>query len=220
MSDKLIANSCVLDGVVKLLGPQKWLRLPQRREDQPRNQEVSDIESEDYPNGTISIDHQRLLSGTESLYEAYPNFHFIPALPLGLLQTCPQSSSPFLTGIPTELHLLIFSHLDLIDSTCLGLTNTYFYNLQKALNDTVTLHTRRKGCAWELQGKQVCRHCGVHKCHLHMHLREWMPTTHEYCAIRQVYCLRATEGSKTFCYRNNPLKPEMCGRHPVSGVKG
>jgi len=189
-----------------------------------RYQEGSDSESQ-YSTGTNSPDDQRSLSGTESPYEGAPyeesaGFNFIPLLPLGLPPISSEPSNSLLTNIPTELHLLIFSHLDPLDGTCLGLTNAHFYNLQKALYGTTPISSRRKGHAWELRGKPECRHCIARGCQLHMHLRDWMPERYEYCAIRQVYGLKAREGAKKeFCYRSNPLRPGRCGRHPVKEVR-
>jgi hypothetical protein len=187
-------------------------------------QDGSDSESQ-YSTDTNSPDDQRSLSGTESPYEGsqYEEsvaFNFNPISPLSFPPMSSEPSNSLITNIPTELHLLIFSHLDTLDSTCLGLTNAHFYNLQKALHGTTPIFTRRKGRAWELHGKPECRHCGTRACQLHMHLRDWVPEKYEYCAIRQVYGLKAREGAKKeFCYRSNPLKPGRCGRHPVKEVR-
>jgi hypothetical protein len=227
MSDQLIPHGCGFEDVaVSLVDIQQALQPP-RQAAILKYQEGSDSESQ-YSTGTNSPDDQRSLSGTESPYEGSPyeelaEFNFIPSLPLSFPPISSESSdSSFLTNIPTELHLLIFSHLDPLDSTCLGLTNAHFYNLQKALHGTTPLSTRRKGHDWEVHGKQECRHCGIHRCQLHMHLRDWIPGKYEYCAIRQVYGLKAQEGAgagrKAYCHRSNPLKPGRCGRHPVKEV--
>jgi len=216
MSDQLIPYECGLDeAAVGLVNLQEGLHVP-RQMAALRYQESSDSESQ-YSTGTNSPDDQRSLSGTESPYEGLAceesvvfNFSAINS----------EQSNSFLTNIPTELHFLIFSHLDPLDSTCLGLTNAHFYNIHNALNGTVPISTHRRGRTWEFHGKQKCRHCGTPKCQLHMHLRDWMPEKYEYCAIREVYALKAKEGAKMgHCYRSNPLKPERCGRHPIKKVR-
>lgn len=225
MSDQLIPHDCGLDGVVvNCVNLQEELQAPPRQMATLRFQEGSDSESQ-YSTGTNSPDDQRSLSGTESPYEGSQceelvEFQFTPILPLGLPHISSEPSNSLLANIPTELHLLIFSHLDPLDSACLGLTNAHFYNLQKALYGTIPLSTSRKGRAWELHRKRDCRHCGTYGCQLHVHLRDWVPQKYEYCAIRQVYGLRAREGAKKeFCYRSNPLKPGRCGRHAVKEVR-
>ena len=224
MSEHLVPHGYGLDGVAdSFVNLEEDLQVP-REMATLRYQEGSDSESQ-YSTGNNSPDDQRSLSGTESPYEGSPyeksaGFNFTPILPLDLTQISLEPSNSLLTNIPTELHLLIFSHLDPLDSACLGLTNAHFYNLQKALHGTIPLSAHRKGRASDFHGKQDCCHCGVHMCQLHMHLRDWMPEKYEYCAIRQIYGLKARKGAKKdFCYRSNPLKPGRCGRHPVKEVR-
>lgn len=213
MSHQLIARTSCLDRVAaKLPKSHEGLQIPLHSLGLVQY-EGSDSESLYSSTGFSSPDDQRSLSGIETPYEESLDFQCVPA---SIIQISSQPVVPPLLNIPTELHLLIFSHLDPVDSTCLGLTNAHFYNLQKALNGNVTLETCRKGRPWEFHGKQECRHCGNHRCQLYMHLRDWMPTKYEYCAIRQVYGLKAQEGVKKYCYRSNPLKPGRCGRHRVN----
>jgi hypothetical protein len=202
-----------------LANSQEELKAPQQMATL-RYRDGSDSESQ-YSTGTNSPDDQRSLSGTESPYEGSPyeesaGLNFTSVLALSFPSISSEPSNSLLTNIPTELHFLIFSHLDLLDSACLGLTNAHFYNLKKALHGTIPISARRRGRAWE---KYECSYCGTHRCQLHVHLRDWMPEKYEYCAIRQVYGLKAQEGAKkSYCYRSNPLKPESCGRHPVKKV--
>jgi hypothetical protein len=220
MSDQLDPHGCGLDEVaVTLLTLEEGLQAS-REMASLRYQESSDSESQ-YSTGSNSPDDLRSLSGTESPYEGSPyeaseGFNFTQLSPLSFPAISSSPSNSFLTNMPTELHLLIFSHLDPLDSTCLGLTNAHFYHIHNALNGTVPISTHRRGRSWEFHGKQKCRHCRNPKCQLHMHLRDWMPEKYEYCAVRQVYGLRAKGGGDAgFCYRSNPLKPDRCGRHPV-----
>ncbi|OBT52164.1 hypothetical protein VE04_08085 [Pseudogymnoascus sp. 24MN13] len=131
-----------------------------------------------------------------------------------------------LTSLPTELHLLIFSSLDPIDSTCLGLTSRHFYTADRTTNRVrVLLNQRRRGpntleSAWEVLGPvTACRHCGIYRCELHMHIREFMPGRYEYCAVRGVFGLKAKEGVEDWCFRSNPPKPMMCGRHWLPNIE-
>ncbi|OBT63974.1 hypothetical protein VE03_06001 [Pseudogymnoascus sp. 23342-1-I1] len=149
-------------------------------------------------------------------------FHH-PSLAAALAPPAPATT---LASLPTELHLLIFSSLDPIDSTCFGLTSRHFYTAYRTLHRSrVPLNQRRRGpntleMAWEVLGPVTpCRYCGIYRCELHMHIREFMPGRYEYCAVRGVFGLRAREGAKDGCFRSNPPKPMMCGRHWVPNVE-
>ena len=134
--------------------------------------------------------------------------------------TTPTNSAATFSNLPTELHLLIFSSLDAIDSTCLGLTSNRFYSSYRTLYPTrVPLNQRRRGpnkleSMWEVLGPTTaCRFCGIYRCELHMHIRECVPAMYEYCAVRQVFALRAKEGADEHCFRCCPPMPKRCGRH-------
>ncbi|KAL2264940.1 hypothetical protein VTJ83DRAFT_7450 [Remersonia thermophila] len=65
-----------------------------------------------------------------------------------------------LMGLPAELHYVIMSFLDPIDSTCLGLTSKHFYAMHRRLHGTVPLTARRDGpndleWAWHWAGSVV-----------------------------------------------------------------
>jgi len=142
-----------------------------------------------------------------------------------IAQLCPAShTSPAaklsLDTLPIELHLLVFQHLDPIESTCLGLSSRKLYHVHRCINGTVPLNVRRKGPndlerVWVGLDQQQCRHCGIYRCELHAHLRTWIPEKYEYCYIRQIFGLTAELSGTERCYRNCPPVPSMCGRHPV-----
>ncbi|KAG6026770.1 hypothetical protein E4U40_001873 [Claviceps sp. LM458 group G5] len=64
-----------------------------------------------------------------------------------------------------------------------------------------------------IQGQVYCRKCGISRCELHRHLRDWMGDGYEYCEIRKVYGQRAGEEAKPYCYMSSPRNRHRCGRH-------
>jgi hypothetical protein len=138
------------------------------------------------------------------------------------LSLLPQhKSGASLPNLPTELQLEVFSHLDQIDSCCLGLTSRNSYLMFRALHGTkMPLNTRRTGPnelekAWELDTKQECKQCGAYRCELHVHIKSWMPKELEYCSFKGNFGSAADNGAKASCYRGKPSKPKRCGRHPL-----
>jgi hypothetical protein len=134
--------------------------------------------------------------------------------------TTASNSAATFSALPTELHHLIFTSLDAIDSTCLGLTSHHFYSTYRQLYPSrIPLNQRRQGpnkleSAWEVLGPTTaCRFCGIYRCELHMHIREFLPAMYEYCTVRQVFGLKAKEGADEHCYRCCPPMPKRCGRH-------
>ncbi|KAH6899994.1 hypothetical protein B0T10DRAFT_12354 [Thelonectria olida] len=143
--------------------------------------------------------------------------------------------------LPSELHYAIFDFLDPIDSVCLGLTNSNLYEIHRRMHGTVPLSSRYSGpndmeWAWRgagplihskdttpgkespmeqvrVKGQVYCRKCGVSRCELHRHLKEWMGEGYEYCPIKDNYSKPAGEGAKPFCYMKSPKHPNRCGRH-------
>jgi hypothetical protein len=192
---------------------QAQILMPRLGLDPEALSEVSDQEISDDSASGYSTPELRDESGgsseTESLDDEAAT---LLTAPVGIPR---QANTPScITSLPTELHYMIFSELDAIDSTCLGLTNSHFYSMQQSLHGKVPLNMRRKGPnPLERAWKGNCRHCGAHRCQLYRHLKDWMPTDYEYCAIRQVYGCEAEEGAERYCYRSNPSKPEFCGRH-------
>ena len=69
--------------------------------------------------------------------------------------------------------------------------------------------------AFRVRGHGLCRKCGIFRCELHQHLREWMGDGYEYCAVREKFGPTAPEGAKPSCYRSKPNNPHQCGRHRV-----
>ncbi|CAG8951600.1 hypothetical protein HYFRA_00007516 [Hymenoscyphus fraxineus] len=131
------------------------------------------------------------------------------------------SNGATLAQLPTELQLQIFSYLDPIDATCLGLTSPAYYTVYRTIYGTkMPLNTRRPGpnaleAAWEVVGKQECNHCGMYRCELHQHIKSWMPKELEYCSMKRNFGLPADDEAKPNCFRGKPSKPRRCGRHPV-----
>ncbi|KAK2589899.1 hypothetical protein QQS21_012426 [Conoideocrella luteorostrata] len=64
-----------------------------------------------------------------------------------------------------------------------------------------------------VKGQVYCRKCGISRCELHRHLRDWMGSGHEYCEIRKLYGRPADETAKPYCYMSSPKNPHRCGRH-------
>jgi hypothetical protein len=116
-------------------------------------------------------------------------------------------SGPTLSGLPNELQIEIFSYLDKIDATCLGLTSRNGYLIYKALYGTkMPLNTRRVGpntleSCWEVVDKKDCKHCGPYRCELYQHITSWMPKELDYCSMKQNFGSAAKEGANATCYR-------------------
>lgn len=64
-----------------------------------------------------------------------------------------------------------------------------------------------------VHGKGLCRKCGVSRCELHKHIREWVPETHEYCSVRDKFVPKPGEDARAHCYMSNPRNTSRCGRH-------
>ncbi|KAM0234658.1 hypothetical protein ACHAP5_009967 [Fusarium lateritium] len=157
-------------------------------------------------------------------------------------QTQPQPPKDHtLLDLPSELHYTIFDHLDPIDSVCFGLTNSNFYEIHRRLHGTVPLSSRYSGpndmeWAWRgagplvhrhernaevenpvkqmrVKGQVYCRKCGISRCELHSHLKDWMGDGYEYCSVKEVYGKPAGEDAKPYCYIKSPKNPHRCGRH-------
>lgn len=146
-----------------------------------------------------------------------------------------------LLDLPSELHYNIFDFLDPIDSVCFGLTNSNFYDIHRRLHGKVPLSSRYSGpndmeWAWRganplvypqtreehkenvleqmrVKGQVYCRKCGISRCELHRHLKEWMGEGYEYCSIKEVFGQAAGEDAKPYCYMKSPKNPHRCGRH-------
>jgi hypothetical protein len=64
-----------------------------------------------------------------------------------------------------------------------------------------------------VKGQVYCRKCGISRCELHRHLREWMGDGWEYCEIKSRFDRPAADHAKTYCYMSSPKNPHRCGRH-------
>ncbi|KUI55382.1 hypothetical protein VP1G_02740 [Cytospora mali] len=67
--------------------------------------------------------------------------------------------------------------------------------------------------AWRVRGKGLCRKCGVSRCELHKHIKDWVPENYEYCSVRDRFVHRPGEDAKEHCYMSNPRITTRCGRH-------
>ncbi|OAA33823.1 hypothetical protein AAL_01288 [Moelleriella libera RCEF 2490] len=144
-----------------------------------------------------------------------------------------------LLDLPSELHYTLFDFLDPIDGACLGLAHSHLYMIHQRKNGRVPLCSRYAGpndmeWAWRragtsptrqtpsdkqslerlrVKGQVYCRKCGISRCELHRHLRDWMGHDYEYCEIRKVYGRPADESAKPYCFLSSPKNPHRCGRH-------
>lgn len=63
------------------------------------------------------------------------------------------------------------------------------------------------------RGQVYCRKCGISRCELHKHIKEWVPEGLEYCEVSQKFGRKAPDGARKTCYRSSPRHPHRCGRH-------
>lgn len=145
-----------------------------------------------------------------------------------------------LLDLPMELHYTIFDFLDPIDSVCFGVTNSNFYEIHRRLHGTVPLSSRYSGpndreWAWRgagpllhrherqarenaaeemrVKGQVYCRKCGISRCELHRHLKDWIGEGMEYCSIKECYGKTPGEDARPYCFLKSPKHPNRCGRH-------
>ncbi|KID87165.1 F-box domain-containing protein [Metarhizium guizhouense ARSEF 977] len=152
------------------------------------------------------------------------------------------SANMNLLDLPSELHYALFDFLDPIDGACLGLAHSRLYSFHLRKNGRVPLSSRYSGpndmeWAWRgagplvrretsdpdpspkaleslrVKGQVYCRKCGISRCELHRHLKDWMGSEYEYCEIRKMYGRPADEAAKAYCYMSSPKNPHRCGRH-------
>lgn len=148
------------------------------------------------------------------------------------------SSRLTLLDLPAEIHYLFCDYLDPIDSVCFGLAHSKLYDIHRRKYGTVPLSSRYAGpndmeWAWRgagplvrsqtqdlgelghmrTKGQVYCRKCGISRCELHRHLKEWMGEDMEYCEIKEMYGKKASSEAKSFCYMSSPKNPGRCGRH-------
>lgn len=148
------------------------------------------------------------------------------------------SSRLKLLDLPSEIHYLFCDYLDPIDSVAFGLAHSKLYGIHRKKYGTVKLSSRYSGpndreWAWRgagvlvrsssnpaghlahmrTKGQVYCRKCGIHRCELHRHLKEWMGERMEYCEIKEMYGKHAGDEAKPYCYMKSPKNPHRCGRH-------
>lgn len=73
--------------------------------------------------------------------------------------------------------------------------------------------------ALRVRGKGLCRKCGVSRCELQKHIRDWMPDNYEYCSVRDKFVPKPSEDARSHCYMNNPTNTTRCGRHRIKKAK-
>lgn len=146
-----------------------------------------------------------------------------------------------LLDLPSELHYAIFDFLDPIDGACFGLAHRSLYDIHRRKNGTVPLSSRYSGpndieWAWRgagplvhphskaspcdndlerlrVKGQVYCRKCGISRCELHRHLRDWFGKEYEYCEIKEMYGRPAGPNARGYCFMRSPKNPHWCGRH-------
>ncbi|KYK60385.1 F-box domain-containing protein [Drechmeria coniospora] len=151
-----------------------------------------------------------------------------------------------LLDLPPELHYSLFDFLDPIDGVCLGLAHSRLYAIHRRKYGRVPLHSRYSGpndmeWAWRgagplirpseqsgsdinglsqlrVKGQVYCRKCGIARCELHRHLKDWMGAGYEYCEIKKIYGMLAGDGVKSYCFMSSPRNPSRCGRHGAMKV--
>ncbi|KAL7923665.1 hypothetical protein ACQKWADRAFT_40344 [Trichoderma austrokoningii] len=156
------------------------------------------------------------------------------------------SSRLTLLDLPSELHYAVFDFLDPIDGACLGLTHSKLYDIHRRKNGTVPLSSRYSGpndieWAWRgagplvhphanssnaendlerlrVKGQVYCRKCGISRCELHRHLKDWFGKDAEYCEIKEMYGPPARSNAKGYCFMRSPKNPHWCGRHGAKAV--
>ncbi|KAL7793576.1 hypothetical protein V8C37DRAFT_100349 [Trichoderma ceciliae] len=153
----------------------------------------------------------------------------------------PPSSRLTLLGLPSEMHYAIFDFLDPIDGACFGLAHSKLYDIHRRKNGVVPLSSRYSGpndieWAWRgagplvhphsksstcendlerlrVKGQVYCRKCGISRCELHRHLKDWFGKEHEYCEIKEMYGPPAGPNARGYCFMRSPKNPHWCGRH-------
>lgn len=87
-------------------------------------------------------------------------------------------------------------------------------------NSRATANANGPLAALRVRGKGLCRKCGISRCELHKHIREWMPAEYEYCSVRDRFVPVPSSEQKKSCYMSNPTNSNRCGRHRVKRREG
>lgn len=77
----------------------------------------------------------------------------------------------------------------------------------------MTASTSTELATMRTRGQVYCRKCGISRCELHRHLKDWMGEGMEYCEIKEMYGAPPGEHAKPYCYLSSPKNPNRCGRH-------
>ncbi|ROV94547.1 hypothetical protein VMCG_08127 [Cytospora schulzeri] len=88
-------------------------------------------------------------------------------------------------------------------------------NPPAATTNTLGASDKANLAALRVRGKGLCRKCGVSRCELHKHIKDWVPESYEYCSVRDRFVHKPGEAAKEYCYMHNPKHPNRCGRHRV-----
>lgn len=123
--------------------------------------------------------------------------------------------------------------LEPIDSVCMGLAARKLYMVHRSLFGSVPLNVNRgASCVSSLDSnpslflpkalrKLSCPKCEGQRCELHHHIKEWIGSGLEYCAVSQVFRPKAPHNAVRWCFRNIPKRTKICGRHDGRrGLKG
>ncbi|KXH38588.1 hypothetical protein CNYM01_10831 [Colletotrichum nymphaeae SA-01] len=69
------------------------------------------------------------------------------------------------------------------------------------------------------QPPSCCEKCGLERCELQRHIRDWFPPDHEYCTISEKYVTLGLHREKEeFCHRRSPRNSSLCGKHHPRSV--
>jgi hypothetical protein len=150
--------------------------------------------------GSLALSMQASFSTSESSENA-PTITFPPlkdrasprAISLILARLVDHSSltGPNLSKLPKELKLQIFSHLDPIDATSLGLADGSLYVMYISQRGDTPVRLSTRGleanaldASWELVGTKKCNQCGIYRCELRKHISGFFPAGYDYCRAR------------------------------------
>ncbi|EXF76111.1 hypothetical protein CFIO01_07976 [Colletotrichum fioriniae PJ7] len=66
-----------------------------------------------------------------------------------------------------------------------------------------------------------CEKCGLERCELQRHIRDWLPRDHKYCTISGKFVrLGLPRGAEGFCHRRSPRNSRLCGKHHPRSIVG
>ncbi|PFH58301.1 hypothetical protein XA68_13905 [Ophiocordyceps unilateralis] len=236
---RFLADAALSQATTESNGPDLTLKRSLMRAPPRRGRSMTDSGDDSYPRSAV-VDRQASIPEHGPLNEALlstPTRR--PRLPpprrsYSATDKEPEPVAPRPSGrmtlldLPAEVHYHLFDLLDPLDGVCLGLAHSRLYGIHRRKHGTVSLGSRYDGpndmeWAWRGAGpllrsperrRQVyCRKCGVSRCELHRHLKDWMGEGYEYCEIRRTYGRPAGRDARPYCFMSSPKKPDQCGRH-------